>query len=294
MWGAGGAGQQALAQAGGARRDARSGRRRPSFKTARCGELSTVDATLTPSHPTSPPPLSPSTTDKKFYLSDASSQLYRPLAYYLAKISAITPFQIVSALVFGYTVYGMAGLRPGAEAVLKAGLINTLMYLIASQVLHCCAVIAPNQDVAFMLSILWTTIQLLLSGFFVNFPEVRFDQCCCCRCGGCVAVVVCVVFVAGCCGCCGCAAACGLDLSDRPADRRNQTNPSLTHATMPGPAALPHVPQVHLGDVLLVRGDVDQCARLFVVWGGRVRVAEGGGVGGRIAQSRTATDPNNN
>ena len=31
---------------------------------------------------------------------------------------------------------------------------------------------APNQDVAFMLSILWTTIQLLLSGFFVNFPEV--------------------------------------------------------------------------------------------------------------------------
>ena len=43
----------------------------------------------------------------------------------------------------------------------------------ARQVLHCCAVIAPNQDVAFMLSILWTTIQLLLSGFFVNFPEVR-------------------------------------------------------------------------------------------------------------------------
>jgi len=26
------------------------------------------------------------------------------------------------------------------------------MYLIASQVLHCCAVIAPNQDVAFMLA----------------------------------------------------------------------------------------------------------------------------------------------
>mgnify|MGYP001811104728 CR=1 FL=1 len=252
--------------------------------------------------------------DKKFYLSDASSQLYRPLAYYLAKvhrgkayiararlpgagrecrrapvhlcrhprtarpgaasakgpilarpclllnpgrspppplppplapqISAITPFQIVSACVFGFTVYGMGGLRHGYEPVLKNGLINTLMYLIASQVgagrcgsvagsrlvharhagrdawrlcsglpaasgpahchslhvphvplplpkaathaasppdaplrplqvLHCCAVFAPNQDVAFMMSILWTTIQLLLSGFFVNFPEVR-------------------------------------------------------------------------------------------------------------------------
>ena len=47
---------------------------------------------------------------------------------------AITPFQIVSALVFGLTVYGMSGLRHGAAAVLKNGLVNTLMYLIASQV----------------------------------------------------------------------------------------------------------------------------------------------------------------
>ncbi|KIZ04851.1 hypothetical protein MNEG_3112 [Monoraphidium neglectum] len=164
--------------------------------------------------------------DKKFYLSDASSQLYRPLAYYLAKarlwgssgsatrdlihdlqselssessdtrlqgpeslclapprlrpfslflacpITAITPFQIISALVFGFIVYGMAGLRHGAVPILKSGLINTLMFLIASQVLHACAVFAPNQDVAFMMSILWTTIQLLLSGFFIVFPEV--------------------------------------------------------------------------------------------------------------------------
>jgi hypothetical protein len=50
------------------------------------------------------------------------------------QISAITPFQIVSACVFGMTVYGMAGLRPGAEAVLKSAFINTVMYLIASQV----------------------------------------------------------------------------------------------------------------------------------------------------------------
>ncbi|KAI8464872.1 MAG: P-loop containing nucleoside triphosphate hydrolase protein [Monoraphidium minutum] len=114
------------------------------------------------------------TADKKFYLSDASSQLYRPASYYLAKarISAITPFQIVSALAFGFTAYGMAGLRPGYQHILKNGVINTLMSLIASQVLHACAVFAPNQDVAFMMSILWTAIQLLLSGFFVNFPEV--------------------------------------------------------------------------------------------------------------------------
>jgi hypothetical protein len=49
------------------------------------------------------------------------------------QISAITPFQIVVACVFGFIVYGMAGLRPGYEAILKSGLISTLMYLIASQ-----------------------------------------------------------------------------------------------------------------------------------------------------------------
>jgi hypothetical protein len=40
----------------------------------------------------------------------------------------------VSACVFGFTVYGMGGLRPGYEAILKNGLISTLMYLISSQV----------------------------------------------------------------------------------------------------------------------------------------------------------------
>ena len=110
--------------------------------------------------------------DKKFVVADTSSQLYRPLAYYLAKISAITPFHIVTACAYGLTVYGMAGLRHGASHILKNGVVNTLMHLIASQVLHASAVIAPNQDVAFMLSIVWTAVQMLLSGFFIDFASV--------------------------------------------------------------------------------------------------------------------------
>jgi hypothetical protein len=42
------------------------------------------------------------------------------------------------------------------------------------QVLHCCALLAPNQDAAFMLSILWSTIQLLMSNFFITIHELRF------------------------------------------------------------------------------------------------------------------------
>jgi hypothetical protein len=49
-------------------------------------------------------------------------------------VVALTPFQIICAGVFGFTVYGMAGLRTSWQAILKNGLLNTLMYLIACQV----------------------------------------------------------------------------------------------------------------------------------------------------------------
>lgn len=113
--------------------------------------------------------------DKKFYIADASAKLYRPHAYYAAKVAATTPFQIISALVFCFTVYGMAGLRPGTRFILENGVTSTLLSLIAVQVLHCCAILAPNQDVAFMLSIVWTAIQLLMSNFFITFTEVVFQ-----------------------------------------------------------------------------------------------------------------------
>uniref|UniRef100_A0A383VRM2 ABC transporter domain-containing protein n=1 Tax=Tetradesmus obliquus TaxID=3088 RepID=A0A383VRM2_TETOB len=111
--------------------------------------------------------------DKKFYIADASAKLYRSHAYYPAKVVAITPFQIVSALVFCFTVYGMTGLRPGWEYILQNGTISTLLLLISVQVLHCCAIVAPNQDVAFMLSIVWTAIQLFFSNYFIMFSEVE-------------------------------------------------------------------------------------------------------------------------
>jgi len=65
---------------------------------------------------------------------DASAKLYRPHAYYAAKVAATTPFQIISALVFCFTVYGMAGLRPGPQFIWENGIISTLLSLIAVQV----------------------------------------------------------------------------------------------------------------------------------------------------------------
>lgn len=39
--------------------------------------------------------------------------------------------------------------------------------------MHGCAILAPNQDAAFMLSICWTAVQLLMSNFFITFSSVR-------------------------------------------------------------------------------------------------------------------------
>lgn len=72
--------------------------------------------------------------DKKFYIADASAKLYRSHAYYAAKVAATTPFQMISALVFCFTVYGMAGLRPGMQYIWQNGAISTLLSLISVQV----------------------------------------------------------------------------------------------------------------------------------------------------------------
>jgi hypothetical protein len=39
--------------------------------------------------------------------------------------------------------------------------------------MHGCAILAPNQDLAFMLSICWTAVQLLMSNYFITFSSVK-------------------------------------------------------------------------------------------------------------------------
>lgn len=41
------------------------------------------------------------------------------------------------------------------------------------QVMHGCAILGPNQDAGFMLSICWTAVQLLMSNFFITFSSVK-------------------------------------------------------------------------------------------------------------------------
>jgi len=72
-------------------------------------------------------------------------------------------------------IYGMSGLRNTPDAIMQSCAISTIMSLIAVQVMHACAVIAPTQDMAFMYSIAWTTIQLLFNNFAITFKEITLQ-----------------------------------------------------------------------------------------------------------------------
>lgn len=81
---------------------------------------------------------------------------------------------MIMALVFNWTLYGMAGMRHGGVYIMQNGLINMLVSLIAGQILHLAATLAPNQDLAFMLSIGWTAVNLVMSSFYLTFEEMSF------------------------------------------------------------------------------------------------------------------------
>eukprot|EP00878_Enallax_costatus_P000100 GHUV01000134.1.p1 GENE.GHUV01000134.1~~GHUV01000134.1.p1 ORF type:complete len:870 (+),score=236.10 GHUV01000134.1:1054-3663(+) len=112
------------------------------------------------------------TADKQYYIADSSAKLYHPSAYYIAKQMAVMPFAILNVLLFSFTLYGLAGLRHNGAAVGMNGLMSVLIYLIAAQVLSFAAVVTPNQDLAFMLAIAWTAINLLLSNFMVRYVDM--------------------------------------------------------------------------------------------------------------------------
>ncbi len=66
------------------------------------------------------------------------------------QVTATFPFQLISTMCLTFIIYGMAGLRDDPTAVAQSCSISIVMSLIAVQVMHACAVIAPTQDMAFM------------------------------------------------------------------------------------------------------------------------------------------------
>ncbi|KAG1673764.1 hypothetical protein FOA52_002333 [Chlamydomonas sp. UWO 241] len=115
------------------------------------------------------------TSDRRYFLAESSAKLYGPGIYYMAKVIATLPFNICAAAVYALIVYGLAGLNPDPGTAAQSVVLQTLLSLIAVQVLHLAATLAPNQDAAFMLSIAWTAVNLLMSNFFITYDQMRLN-----------------------------------------------------------------------------------------------------------------------
>jgi ATP-binding cassette subfamily G (WHITE) protein 2 len=115
------------------------------------------------------------TSDRQFYSADVSAKLYHPSAYYCSNVLATLPFSIANAAVFALVVYGLTGLRNDFESIIQHVLILVVESLVALQVLYFAAVVTPNQDMAFMIAIAFTAVNILLSNFFIPFDLIEFD-----------------------------------------------------------------------------------------------------------------------
>ncbi|KAJ9519029.1 hypothetical protein QJQ45_026291, partial [Haematococcus lacustris] len=113
------------------------------------------------------------TSDRRFFLADMASGLYKPSLYYMAKVSVALPCYLLAALSYALITYGLAGLRHDPLSVLHSAALQCTLGLIAAQVLHFSAVLAPNQDMAFMIAIIWTAVNVMTSNFFILFSQME-------------------------------------------------------------------------------------------------------------------------
>ncbi|KAL6748515.1 ABC-2 type transporter-domain-containing protein, partial [Haematococcus lacustris] len=113
------------------------------------------------------------TSDRRFFLADMASGLYKPSLYYMAKVSVSLPCYLLAALSYALITYGLAGLRHDPLSVLHSAALQCTLGLIAAQVLHFSAVLAPNQDMAFMIAIIWTAVNVMTSNFFILLSQME-------------------------------------------------------------------------------------------------------------------------
>eukprot|EP00878_Enallax_costatus_P012559 GHUV01013117.1.p1 GENE.GHUV01013117.1~~GHUV01013117.1.p1 ORF type:complete len:585 (+),score=193.17 GHUV01013117.1:274-2028(+) len=111
------------------------------------------------------------TSDKRFFAADTTARLYHPAQYYLSKVTVTLPFNIIVAIVFHLIYYGMTGMRHGAEYMAMSCLICILVGLIGMQAIYCCAVLASSQDLAFVLAIAFTALNLLVNPYMALFES---------------------------------------------------------------------------------------------------------------------------
>lgn len=111
--------------------------------------------------------------DKRNCVADLSSKLYGVSAYYAAKQLAVLPFIVANVVASDLIGVGMIGLRTDPGAVATFCGIGVVYYALAQQVQAFAATVTPNQEGAFVVTILFTSVNLLFSNFIIRFVDMQ-------------------------------------------------------------------------------------------------------------------------
>ncbi|GAX77856.1 hypothetical protein CEUSTIGMA_g5298.t1 [Chlamydomonas eustigma] len=114
------------------------------------------------------------TADKRAYLADMTARLYSPFPYYMAKVLATSPLNILIALAFGCIAYGMFGFRHKVLSAVQSLTCTTLFSLISLQWIHFASAATPNQDLAFVAAVGFTLFNVLFTGMFLTSPDLDY------------------------------------------------------------------------------------------------------------------------
>lgn len=117
------------------------------------------------------------TADKRFFLQEAGrggagGGLYSPSAYYVAKVTATAPLNVIIAITFDWIGYGMLGLRHSVLAVVQHTACSSLMALISLQWVQAAVAFSPNQDLAFCAAVAFAVVNLLFSTQFLGAAKL--------------------------------------------------------------------------------------------------------------------------
>jgi len=110
--------------------------------------------------------------DRSLFLADARRGKYTASAYCAALGVAGLPLTIVLTTLGNWTVYGMAGLRPGVIPAVSSAALLSLTSLCATQVLVLCVYSVSSQDIAFATGIGTAALGSLLMGYLVRIKRI--------------------------------------------------------------------------------------------------------------------------
>ena len=110
--------------------------------------------------------------DRQFYSKDSASRLYGAIPYYLGNLTLEMMLAAILGSIYATIIWFMVGKTEGDGSFQMYLLIFILHNIVAHQTVQFVAILAPNQDIGFIVGAGYTSIGNLLCGFLVSYPSL--------------------------------------------------------------------------------------------------------------------------